>query len=1329
MVAVNPSDRFQEEQVYNEDLANTAVTNIKSNLEYDANDLLVENIENKSRTKDKIQNGDQFFYLPKDVELRDKILNIRDELNLIIPELDKKFSDLDQGQADKEKQNFIENYVRLNGLTMSQVKGEYPEPQTDFYKSIVNSGNIALNDILNNIIDFSYYTSPGGYFGALKDPNGPFGDQILKESKPELNVIPQNKKMKDQLYEVFTFLNAIDPTFTPDTFAERVGDNMGRFAIESLPFTGAMTFVTKANKLKLVDPDLVKGIGANVKQKASMMYNQMIDIYADAKAQGKLGRQVADDILAVMGWSFGTDVAKAYNQEVYGDDLGILNEAQKVTMSTFFPFLTSSGFTIGGKVLYDLPVASYQALKKFMNQYAAYNNTPSNDGVEKNLYNFWKDKKDLSKQVEIAEEINTQINPLEQKKRVESLDLEKRLNKYVVQQIEEQPDGSQIIVNREVTSPEQSLNFTLAQATENPRLQESQKAIESSLIDAGFFIKGGQNMVDKANKIVKDFALNNYKVVDAALEREFPNAQYIYTTVIDEQGNEKVVPILQKVGNFGSYFNTNNRVGGVLDQNIQDEILTQESILTPGTIIKDEKVDIRETGVDLRNKYLTLKDQTREKYDDQLLQLVDDSFGDRSFDATEFKDNIIKNIAPKDFDDPAQVPRQFYQIRDLGNDFEPIINNASQTVENLYNKYLNEPTTSNYKKYLEDMKQVEINLNKKINSLNDSLQKKLESGDIQIAPKYDMGEIKFNYPEAVVFDDAGKIIKGVDNVGESYMGRIVNKNNPPRIGEPGESVIVNIEQPTLSIPIKSAINLKENALKDLNEALAEPEVNSDLIKRLRKIIKEVDGLIEDNLGGIQAYEDWRLEKKLNYTDIFESGQIKKITTKTGGEEYVIPDEAVGMAFLKNADSVDEFFMTLGDDFDAVNGIKNAFFNKLFNPKGGVLNKDGLIDINKLKLFRQNNEEVINALDEHLDINSVLDSQIKLGVEAANRLKVSQDRAKFADFIELDNFIKTKDTELNKTGLTYKNPDDMIKQALKDPEQMTDIVKVLSKIDKSDKNANLLQAFKNQLFDKFLEAAKQDKNLLVGDVPNDSGMTKFLKKNEDSIKAYYNAIGDEEGYQRLLDITEAYRKLNLTGYPQKLPGVNLNVVQKVFGTGIPQILSRVFAAVSGRTSGRFVGTELGMRFMLQLNTTQREKIIASALYSKENAEALMDMLSKKPLTEDKIVRLKAMLGKAYGMIATTEDKNEPIKVFPEKQEVPYGFDKIDYKLLYEDKKTDDLDSSVRTISSLKIPNVSPASSLSNVNMANMTRATMPETLKRGQALFGANDPIFGGIASV
>ena len=501
--------------------------------------------------------------------------------------------------------------------------------------------------------------------------------------------------------------------------------------------------------------------------------------------------------------------------------------------------------------------------------------------------------------------------------------------------------------------------------------------------------------------------------------------------------------------------------------------------------------------------------------------------------------------------------------------------------------------------------------------------------------------------------------------------------------------------------------------------MQKPNENSELIKKLSIMVKEVDGVVDDNLQGIKAYDDW-LTEKLNYTDIFEKGQINKILTQTGTGEYAIQDELVGKAFLTDKKSIDEFFSTFGDDAEAVKGIEAAFYDMLFSTKGGVLNKEGLIDINKLKNFRANNADMIAALDSYIPIQDALDSQIKLGVHAANRIKVMNDRKKFADYIELDNFVQNNEL---KTGLTYKNSKDMVNQALKDPEQMKDIVKALGDSD----NKSLLPAFKNQIFDAFLESAKGFKaktTIVKGGQPEVGGMTKFLTKNEEAIKAFYEAQGDPDGYNRLLDITKAYYKLNLTGYPQKIPNAVPDKIQQIFGTGIPQILSRVFAVQSGRTSTRFITAELGMRFMEKLSTTQREKIIAAALYDKDNAEALLKMLEGKSLTMPELNTLKGLFGRTIGLIGKSVEGE-----IEEQQQgrVPYGYDVIDVPVPGKEKTTETQIN--QTFSNLNIPNVSPASSLSGINMAAMTNATTPNTLARGQAVFGATDPIFGGINSV
>lgn len=44
--------------------------------------------------------------------------------------------------------------------------------------------------------------------------------------------------------------------------------------------------------------------------------------------------------------------------------------------------------------------------------------------------------------------------------------------------------------------------------------------------------------------------MSNYKVVSDAVQREFPDKQFVYTTVQNEDGTQSIVAVEQKVGNF-----------------------------------------------------------------------------------------------------------------------------------------------------------------------------------------------------------------------------------------------------------------------------------------------------------------------------------------------------------------------------------------------------------------------------------------------------------------------------------------------------------------------------------------------------------------------------------------------------------------------------------------------------------------------------------------------------------------------------------------------------------------------------------------------------------
>ena len=156
-------------------------------------------------------------------------------------------------------------------------------------------------------------------------------------------------------------------------------------------------------------------------------------------------------------------------------------------------------------------------------------------------------------------------------------------------------------------------------------------------------------------------------------------------------------------------------------------------------------------------------------------------------------------------------------------------------------------------------------------------------------------------------------------------------------------------------------------------------------------------------------------------------------------------------------------------------------------------------------------------------------------------------------------------------------------------------------------------------------------------------------------------------------------------------------------------------------------------MQKLSTSAREKVIAAALYDKNNADALLKMLNGEKMTLKELNNLKGAFGKALGFMGTTvEDEIGEI----EKPKIPFGFDAFDEEgnPIKSDARIKREDANPRIIPNITTPPLniaspSTASTLSNVNMARMTQNTIPNTLAKGQAIFGQDDPIFGGIAAV
>ena len=136
-------------------------------------------------SKEEFTVENQRFYLPKDTELRNKILDARDDIQQIVIEMQK----LNKQPGDI---NFMVNqYLKDVGLTRAQVSGKFPEPETDFFMAFTQGANNRVLDILNTVIDVGYVTSPALMMGEFV--------QSQKLEQPNFDFEPANEEMKKAL--------------------------------------------------------------------------------------------------------------------------------------------------------------------------------------------------------------------------------------------------------------------------------------------------------------------------------------------------------------------------------------------------------------------------------------------------------------------------------------------------------------------------------------------------------------------------------------------------------------------------------------------------------------------------------------------------------------------------------------------------------------------------------------------------------------------------------------------------------------------------------------------------------------------------------------------------------------------------------------------------------------------------------------------------------------------------------------------------------------------------------------------------------------------------
>ena len=461
--------------------------------------------------------------------------------------------------------------------------------------------------------------------------------------------------------------------------------------------------------------------------------------------------------------------------------------------------------------------------------------------------------------------------------------------------------------------------------------------------------------------------------------------------------------------------------------------------------------------------------------------------------------------------------------------------------------------------------------------------------------------------------------------------------------------------------------------------------------------------LKDAEGAPQFFDDLN-----SYISKFETGAIVD-ARKKGLSGFQFRDERIADAFFQteNVGAMDDFIRVFEGDTNAISNMEQAILDRIISKS---LNKNtNLLNMDSYRQFLTQYKSVLDRFGTvSPDFVSNVRNKADLIDNITNRIVTLEKRKNFLDGKKLDevfSLLGAPGTNQLKFGTT----DEYVQAALKDNKVMKQVTdKILNQFPEAG------DAWIKSVLDEFIKL-RVDKNTGAISLREVKNLQNFLKENNESLSTMFKSIkGDKIGEEHLKNlnlIAAGFEKVNLVPPPKGSPAATPDQLMKdALGVDIPQVWSRVYAVQSGRTGWKFQGTEMLNRFLGNLGRKEFDRVLKQAIYDPDFAKTITHMIQGKESTAGDLKRLYGFLGKVNGIIGIEAEHGEDYQSEISQAEQK-GFDKVKELSL----------------------NVSPVSRLNTgiVQPVDMPRAPTvdvasinPDTIARGQQIFGADDPIFG-----
>lgn len=438
--------------------------------------------------------------------------------------------------------------------------------------------------------------------------------------------------------------------------------------------------------------------------------------------------------------------------------------------------------------------------------------------------------------------------------------------------------------------------------------------------------------------------------------------------------------------------------------------------------------------------------------------------------------------------------------------------------------------------------------------------------------------VKDSYGNPRMFEDRSNIPDVVDVI-KNYKHKVETPESQTTFRD-----IFGVEEKISSpgtsqnkITFRDIRDLRERVSDDLLDSIGAANPSRKKIRTLVLLKKDLDdmldGLADTDIGS--RYKQFRDFYKTEYIDKFEKGAVyKSLRPKTTGE-YVTADERVADLFWadKNVSGPRQWKKVFGDNPDAKKTMQNVILDDMRRETV----RNGEIDSKLLAAWTRKNQENLNEFPE---IKIIAENK-SIAINAiSSRMSTLNQRAQ-----NIEQSILAKITRR-----FSEKPEQYIDSAISDPRVMHQLW-----------NASVSQGLPPSV----LQRAVWDR-IITRSADDPDKMSALIEANARSLRRVFTPrhIESLRIIVKGIEISQAAPPVSGQG----IAGENIiEQARRQVGTGVPQILSRVFAAVSGRTSKRFVISELLARYGIHTSESEFNAILKEALWNEDVASAISNVI--------------------------------------------------------------------------------------------------------------------------